>query len=661
MDDKTEEFLDYTPKGGDFTDCENSCVPFEIPMDIYNYVKDRTAMTSGIGYRTDSINGTAKITSYKGTDTDVVIPSYVSDGTQAYKVTEIASSAFAGKSVRVVVLGEFIKSIPDAAFKDHAELEDVIGSFTEIGAEAFAGCENLSGMNIPSNVVKIGKDAFAGAHSINVRALNSLCAYAEAVKALPNGVDSSDADIEAKRKEITQEYIRTVLESGAQNITLDLSLLVDGTPLTLEVPEIQSIEINGGSKTYRNFSIKSNAESTALTEMVINNTNVIPVTVDSDTFTLRKVFVSGNTTALILKKDGAILSLIQDSAINSTSKYTVIGKNPVIQSVLSGDGAEGFLNVDGNFGYVNSIQGTEYFDISNGDLKEMTDEEFEQNIKGMFVVTFDANGGQCDEEQRITAVGNGIGELPVPTRDYYTFNGWYTAKEGGEKVTADTVLSTTDDVTLYAHWTNEWTDWGTSQPPSGYDGEATETRTLYRYRTKEYTTSTASSLSGWNQYDSTTSYGSWSSWSSWRAGSTSSSDTKDVQTGTVYGYYYYLCPNCGAHMHLYTYCYSWAGGCGKDTMSSSRPWHQLFSTTAWNGSDWHGTGKYYQYIDGELWFQWPEEGAQPGYRTRTRSKTTTYYYWKWSDWSNWSTTYKASSSDVEVQTQIEYRWKDAVD
>ena len=482
MDDKTEEFLDYTPKGGDFTDCENSCLPFEIPMDIYEYVKDRTAITSGISYRTDSINGTATITSYNGTDTDVIIPSYISDGKQAYKVTEIASSAFAGKPVRVVVLGEFIKSIPDAAFKGCTNLTSVIGSFTEIGAEAFAGCEmlgkmnipseelsemnipseelsemnipseKLSEMNIPSNVVKIGKDAFAGVSSINVRAMNALCAYAEAVKVLPDGVDSSDADIEAKRKEITQEFIRSVLECGAQNIAIDLSLIVDGTPLTLEVPEIQSIEISGGSKTYRNFSIKSNAKSTALTEMIINNTNVIPMTVSSDTLTLRKVFVSGNATALILRKDGAILSLIQDSAVQSASKYTVIGNNPVIQSVLS-DGAEGFLNVNGSFGYVNSIQGTEHISISNGDLIPITEEEFANYIKGMFVISFDANGGQCDEEQRIITVGNEIGELPVPTREYYTFDGWYTEQEGGERVSADKTFSGSEDVTVYAHWT----------------------------------------------------------------------------------------------------------------------------------------------------------------------------------------------------------------
>ena len=153
MDDKVEEFLDYTPKGGSFDDCEYSCLPFEIPYVVFEYVSGRTSKTTGVQYITDSLNGTAKVTGYVGESTDVIIPSYVSDGKQAYKVTEISGKAFAGKSVRSVSLGEFITEIPDGAFKNCTMLEEVVGSFTSIGNEAFSGCVNLTNMNIPSNVV----------------------------------------------------------------------------------------------------------------------------------------------------------------------------------------------------------------------------------------------------------------------------------------------------------------------------------------------------------------------------------------------------------------------------------------------------------------------------------------------------------------------------
>lgn len=171
-------------------------------LDVYEYVTQRTSQTTGIKYITDSVNGTATITGYSGESSDVIIPSYVSDGKQAYKVTAISSNAFAGKSIRSIVIGEFINTIPNGAFKNCTALEEVIGSFTEIGNEAFAGCSNLTNMNIPSNVVKIGTNAFKGVNSINVRAINQLSSYAEAKKMLPDGTDEQ---LVSKQKAITQE------------------------------------------------------------------------------------------------------------------------------------------------------------------------------------------------------------------------------------------------------------------------------------------------------------------------------------------------------------------------------------------------------------------------------------------------------------------------
>ncbi|MBQ6165630.1 MAG: leucine-rich repeat protein [Clostridia bacterium] len=45
------------------------------------------------------------------------------------------------------------------------------------------------------------------------------------------------------------------------------------------------------------------------------------------------------------------------------------------------------------------------------------------------------------------------GALETPEREGYTFLGWFTARNGGEQVTALTLLD--GDLTVYAHWTNE--------------------------------------------------------------------------------------------------------------------------------------------------------------------------------------------------------------
>ena len=63
-------------------------------------------------------------------------------------------------------------------------------------------------------------------------------------------------------------------------------------------------------------------------------------------------------------------------------------------------------------------------------------------------VKFDGNGGFCSIVSQ-TAINNSpIGELPTPTRDGYSFTGWYTADN--VQVLPSTVISS--DITLYAHW-----------------------------------------------------------------------------------------------------------------------------------------------------------------------------------------------------------------
>lgn len=69
-----------------------------------------------------------------------------------------------------------------------------------------------------------------------------------------------------------------------------------------------------------------------------------------------------------------------------------------------------------------------------------------------YTVTLDANGGSVSAESTTVKNGSAYGNLPTPTRKGYTFNGWYTAKTGGSKITSDTVATITATQTLYAQW-----------------------------------------------------------------------------------------------------------------------------------------------------------------------------------------------------------------
>jgi len=67
-----------------------------------------------------------------------------------------------------------------------------------------------------------------------------------------------------------------------------------------------------------------------------------------------------------------------------------------------------------------------------------------------YTIKFDANGGAVSPASRKTNA-NGKVSLPTPEREGYTFDSWYTAKTGGNKVTGSTVFD--DDATIYARWT----------------------------------------------------------------------------------------------------------------------------------------------------------------------------------------------------------------
>ena len=71
---------------------------------------------------------------------------------------------------------------------------------------------------------------------------------------------------------------------------------------------------------------------------------------------------------------------------------------------------------------------------------------------GSYLITLDPNGGYCDTADVRTTSTGALGTLPADGyRWNYRFDGWFTAKDGGSAVTAETVF--TEATTIYAHWT----------------------------------------------------------------------------------------------------------------------------------------------------------------------------------------------------------------
>lgn len=68
-----------------------------------------------------------------------------------------------------------------------------------------------------------------------------------------------------------------------------------------------------------------------------------------------------------------------------------------------------------------------------------------------YIITFDAAGGIVNGNSSHSIESNGkLDSLPIPSWDGYEFQGWFTAPEGGEEVTAGYEFK--DNATIYAHW-----------------------------------------------------------------------------------------------------------------------------------------------------------------------------------------------------------------
>lgn len=472
-DDGTYEYLDYS-FDGTFKDYETTIIPFEVPYFVNEYVTSRIAKTDGLLFDPD----TGIIEDYiPKADTNanvVVIPSYIvvdnNDGTfSAEKVTGIAPGLFKNNTtIKAVQLGRFITEIPDSAFEGCSSLEYLLcPGVTEIGNSAFSGCTVLESFTLPVEITSLGENAFESVPE---------------VKAVASNVEVAQA----------------VAACGAGKVVLDISSIPDEENSNLEfvIGEIELFELQGKDKEYKGLSLKSDAAKTVINGVTITENTKIPLEISSEEVVLDRVTVEATGFALALKAEDTSLLLNRTINIRSLSGNAVLCKNINLAPLTTG--IVGKLNVTGNVLVCGEITNDKYLTLSDGEIKYITAEEFE-NYLSSHKISFDANGGTVSVKSKLASLNMPIGELPVPSRDYYSFDGWYTEAEGGEQVTEETLMTALTDITLYAHWTHNDATWAiAAEVPE--DAEIVDRK--YTYTQTLYTTSNSSSLSGWTQYKS---------------------------------------------------------------------------------------------------------------------------------------------------------------
>lgn len=426
LDTERHEYLDYSKNNSNFNDCENGIIPFEIPYFVHEYVSGAMASTEGLEVNYE----TGYVTKYTGTDKNVIIPEYVSvdNGHGSYsaiRIRGIEENAFKGNTeITGVYFSKYISNIPANAFAGCSSLEYVIGyGISSIGENAFMDCSSLQKFTIDEKITVLGSNAFQNVPEIYVTAANLAVA-------------------------------NSVIASGAKKAVLDVSVMegsLDDISITIyDSFDYFALISKDETKTYSNLQITCEAKELFLSNIkLIDNTDT-PLTISSERVTLNRFTVEAAPGfAMVLKADTTTVSLYGDVYLDSVISDAVISKNVVFEQLNSN--VKGSLKVDGNYLICGSITNDNMLTVENGYLSLIKESEYNSIIQSTEIL-FDANGGEVNVESQSIAYGHKYGTLPIPTRENYTFLGWYTSVDGGTKISADTVVTVHGNQTLYAHW-----------------------------------------------------------------------------------------------------------------------------------------------------------------------------------------------------------------
>ncbi|MEE1124400.1 MAG: InlB B-repeat-containing protein [Acutalibacteraceae bacterium] len=619
LDDTTEEYLDYS-FDGTFDDYETSIIPFEVPSFVNDYVNNRIAITNGLSVNRDKGMITRYTAPEDGPATVISVPSYVSldngDGTfKSVKITDISPDLFRNnKDIVCVILGHNIKKIPDNAFEGCTSLKYVIcQGVTEIGSNAFKGCTSLNEFVVSEGITSLGNNAFEGVPQISAVTSNEKVALA-------------------------------VASSGADNIVLDISKIPQekADKLSIDVGSINRFELLGKDKEYKELSLKSDAKTTIINGVTITEGSEIPIDLSSENVTLNRVKVKSSGYAMLLGADITNVTLNGTNTLSTESGNTLVCRN-IRLSPLSVS-VDGEMNVSGKILICGAIEGTEY--ITYDDIVYLSEEKYLQYQKGVFKISFNANGGNVETKSIESYYGAKLGALPTPTRENCTFEGWFT--EDGTQITEDTIFTYLGDLEVRARWLSGWVL--ASNVPA--DGEVVNAK--WNYTLREHTANSASELFGWVKYDTQrTSWGAWSGWST----ANPSNGVRNVESRSVYDhteYHYYRWTN--GKGYVYSYKYSNAYWLEEKWFTYILPTSKDGSCIGYVGSD--GGDRRWVRADASINHSVDRTFTRDIYHTEWRYQEPIYTYYYYRDLAKESTTDPTGQSNVSnVVKWVQYRVK----
>ena len=176
---------------------------------------------------------------------------------------------------------------------------------------------------------------------------------------------------------------------------------------------------------------------------------------NNDSLVLYAKDTAGNESALqsalVVRRGTQYTVTIADDG-NGTATATPAAAEEGMEVTLSAEPKTGYhfkewQVVSGSVTIVNNK-----FIMPSGEVKiRAIFEEDAASTPGEFTISFDGNGG-TPSVGSMTTTDQKLASLPDASRSgSYTFDGWYTEKNGGTEITTATVFVA--DTTVYAHWT----------------------------------------------------------------------------------------------------------------------------------------------------------------------------------------------------------------